>query len=326
MKSRNLFPSLLLLITACGPSNNDTTKDATPETFTPASIISDFQLVEDDSCCFDINGDGKNNNGLGALLKITALFGITIEGVNTSIAESIDNGQAVILMEYEGLDETSTNFAINYHIGTPSGGFTTPVAAGANAYTLDAATSTAKMETTTLTGDALSTEPGTMKISTTLLGPPVTLPISAAQITADIDRSRTDLSNGQGVALVNGKLSGAVKIEDVFNIVNDLYAQECGCAPIEGGKPLISFQANMLDEATCTNAMNDTSACDMNSSTESLCISIYDICDYVGSIKSVADVNVDNIMSDCNEDDSCNAISLAATFEADGAKIVGQTP
>lgn len=297
-----------------------------------ASVVNKIELVADDSCCFDLNGDGKNNNALGELLKLAASSGVNIEGFNQNIKGSIDDGSLVLLVEHQYIKPEGGPFSINYYLGEADGGFTTPVAQGGNKYKIDRGTfsqgvwPSARMSKADHDGRALSAGPGTVNITTALLGPPITLNITAAQIDAKIDATRSSFEPGSdGVALVQGRLGGAVRVSELFDAINDVYADNCSCAPIEGGKPFIDYNVENLSKAACAAPMNDTSSCNPDDQAQSLCVSVYNICKLVGFAQRVSDIDADSPQGDCKTNKTCNAISLATTFEAVGAKITGVT-
>ena len=113
---------------------------ASPDTYndwSPSSIVSEIRFIDDDSCCFDIDGDGQNDNALGDLLEIAASAGVNIDGFNESVAQSIEDGTVALLAEHHHIAEEGGEFSINYYLGIPDGGFTAPVAEGGNAYKID---------------------------------------------------------------------------------------------------------------------------------------------------------------------------------------------
>lgn len=317
----------------CTTSPAHTRCSASPATYDQwhaASVVNKIELVADDTCCFDLTGDGKNNNALGELLKLAASFDVNIEGFNQNIKESIDDGSLVLLVEHQYIKPEGGPFSINYYLGDADGGFTTPAAQGSNPYKIDRETfsqgvwPSARMSQATHDGSALAAGPGTVNITTALLGPPITLNITAAQIDAKLDAARSSFEPGQaGVALVNGRLGGAVRVSELFDAINDVYANQCGCAPISGGAPFIGYDVDNLSKAACSAPMNDTSACNPDDQAQGLCISVYNLCKLVGFAQRVADVDADSPQGDCRANRSCNAISLATTFEAVGAKITG---
>lgn len=303
---------------------------ASPDTYndwSPSSIVSEIRFIDDDSCCFDIDGDGQNDNALGDLLEIAASAGVNIDGFNESVAQSIEDGTVALLAEHHHIAEEGGEFSINYYLGIPDGGFTAPVAEGGNAYKIDRGSLSAKgvwpsarMNEASHDGASVIAGPGVVSISTDLLGPPITLDIEAAQLTAEIDPAASDF-DAKGIALTNGALGGAVRASEIFDAINSAYTENCGCAPIAGGEPFISYDVAALDETSCSVPDNDTSACEE----DSLCTSIYDLCGFVGLTDRVVDIDADDPQSNCKANGTCNAISLGTTFRTYGAKITGIT-
>ena len=300
--------------------------DADPATFNawgPSSVVSSISFVADDSCCFDIDGDGETDNVLGELLELAQGFDVDVESFNASVADSIAAGSLILLVEYPGATAAGGDFAINYYLGLPEGEPTAPSASTPNLYKVSPDSlrqgtwPTARMSSAAHDGATLDAGPGAVDISTELLGPPITLRINSAQIRAELAPD-TDFDAGQ-VHLTGGQLGGAVRVSDIFDAINDVYDASCSCAPLPEGSRLITYDVAALEDAACSTPDNDTSGCDQ----ESVCVSVYDLCSFVGIAGRVADIDADNPTSDCAKSETCDAISLGTTFETVGATITG---
>ncbi len=303
--------------------------EADPSTFEgwhTASVVSAIEFAFDDTCCFDLDGDGTNDNALGELLELAEGFDVDVDSFNASIAESIASGSLVLLVEHQGAVSEGGDFAINYYLGTQDGDFTAPTEQGPNRYTVDAGSlrqgvwPSARMGEATHDGASLSAGPGAVEIATELLGPPFSVRITAAQIEATVDPAST--FGGEGVRLTGGRLGGAVRVSEIFDAINDVYDANCGCAPLPDGARLVAYDPAALADAACSTPDNDTSACEA----DSVCVTAYDLCGFVGLAGLVVDIDADDPESDCVDAGTCNAISLGTTFETLGATITGVTP
>jgi hypothetical protein len=303
--------------------------EADPDAFDgwdTASVVSAIEFAFDDTCCFDIDGDGINDNALGELLELAEGFDVDVESFNASIAESIASGSLVLLVEHQGAVSQGGDFAINYYLGTQDGDFTAPTAQGPNRYTVDRGSlrsgvwPSARMDQATHDGASMSAGPGVVEIATELLGPVFSVRITAAQIEATVDPAST--FGEEGVRLTGGALGGAVRVSEIFDAINDVYDANCGCAPLPDGARLLSYDPASLADAACSAPDNDTSACEA----DSVCVTAYELCGFVGLAGLVVDIDADAPGTDCVDAGTCDAISLGTTFETLGATITGVTP
>lgn len=311
----------------CATTPKHTRCTSTPASYTgwhPSSIVSKIEIVADDSCCFDLDQDGTNDNALGQLLELAKGSGTDTSTFNQSLAASIQDGTIKLLVEHQYISAQGGDFAINYYLGKQDGDFSGPAANGINPYLVNTDSFSqgvmagARMTNAKTANQTLEAGPGDVLITTALLGPPLTLRISAAQIKATVDNAKTQYQGqDSGVALTQGKLGGAVRLSDIFDGINQVYDAQCGCAPVS--EPFIKYSSAELHKAACSAPQNDTSACEQ----DSLCVDIYAVCKLVGFATRVADINVDDLGADCKDAKTCNAISLATTFEAVGAQITG---
>ncbi|QDG50881.1 hypothetical protein FIV42_09090 [Persicimonas caeni] len=283
--------------------------------FGPGSLVTSFQVAgrsvggqTDPECCFDYTPDDGNDgpdNALGATLLD---FG-QLESINQSLTDSIADGSLILIFEHDGLTDLSAGeeYAANFWLGEDAGDGT---------YLIDPASidqgtfPQARVPNATINGDQFSAGPGVVQLSIDLLGTPLSLRISNAQLEATIDD--TDLSDG--VTMTDGKLGGVVKVSDILDGLNG-FASTCTCMGLEGDD-LISYDpSDIAGTATCNAGAPEGDACEQAG--EGTCGTIASNCDtLVGVLPFLADIDTDG-------DGSADAVSIGAKFETTGATFSG---
>lgn len=267
-----------------------------------ASIINTFALVGDDSCCFDYTGDGEPDNALGELLG-------SLGDVNTSIQEGIDSGSIALVLEHSGLSSLeSGDFVINFWLGEWDG-IDALAETGGNTVLIDpvsidqGAQPQAYVPGATLADGTVTAGPGTIAITIDLLGTPLSVRISGAQIEADAG-ANSDLETG--VQLDNGVIGGYVTGSDLSAALNAYISGSCECLGLEG--PLLTWD-QATGTGTCASVVgNSCGEGDTCGTIGSLCSSLFLI--------AAPDVDTDG-------DGVADALSIGAEFTAVGAQITG---
>jgi len=310
--------------------------DADPATFDAwgaASVVASLEIVADDSCCFDFDGDDVNDNGLGDLLASAgSSFGFSVDDANSTIQGAIDDGSIALLLEHQDLAEAGGDFSINFLLGAQDGDFTAPVAEGGNTYTIDPASfdegvwPQARVGNANLDGTTVTGGPGTVGIAISLFGATLNLRVTAAQLNAEVDSARTAF-DGTGVALVNGEIGGIIKAADLFDSLNNFFDSTCGCVSGVDGD-LISYNPDDIANTATTMcaAAPDTSGCDENDDAQSACATIVDNCEtVVGFLPLLLDIDSRKLGENCEEGEeiTCDSLSVGLEFEAHGAAITG---
>jgi hypothetical protein len=308
---------------------------ATFNMWQPASVISKLEL-SDESCCFDYDGDGAPDNGLGAIL--TDLGPTLGFDVNRTIAENIADGSIAIVLEHDGLTSLAagSTFAVNFLLADPvNTADPAPKIEGANAYLINPASfeagvwpqaraEGAKIEA----GNKVVAGPGRIVLRLDVLGIQLNLVISKARIEGEIDTANSDLAT-KGVAIKEGaKLGGLVRAADLFDAINTFQSSQCSCLTYSGDAmskpPLITYTPADPADAAC-DAGYSAAGCDKNNEVESICKTLVDTaCDYISAISIAFDVRADG--RSCMGKDStlpCDSASIGARIGAYGAKIEG---
>jgi hypothetical protein len=295
-------------------------KDYDETDFGPGSLITSFQIAGrvvgdeiDPECCFDYTGDDQIDNELGA--TILDFDEGTFNDLNASLSESIEDGSLILMFEHAGLTDLSAeeDYNLNFFLGEYDTDGTTLLIDPAS---VDEGTQPmAQVENAKIQSDALGAGPGSIRLDIELLGTPLSLLISQAQIEATVDLTESSIADG--VWLTDGKLGGVIRIRDILDTMNDV-ASECDCLELDGD-PLISYNPNDLEEfPTCNAGQTEAEAC--NDAGQSTCGSMAQYCGPITFIvPGLADV-------DTTGDDQADAVSIGAKFETEGATFGGIAP
>lgn len=272
-----------------------------------ASIINTFAIVEDNSCCFDFTGDGQPDNALGGLLGIAP-------DINTSIQEGIDTGAVALVLEHAGLSSLeSGDFVINFWLGEWDG-IDALAETGGNTVLIDpvsidqGAQPQAYVPGAALADGTVTAGPGTISISIDLLGTPLSIRISGAQIEADAG-ANSDLETG--VQLDNGIIGGYVTGADLAGAVNAYVKGSCECLGLGQTNLMTWNQAE--GDADCAAVPDEEGG--NTCASDDTCNTIAGSCNIIFGLVA-PDVDTDG-------DSVPDAVSIGAEFTAVGAQITG---
>ena len=305
---------------------------ATKTDWSPASVISELKILSGTNCCQDFNGDGANDNALGSI-------SILVNPANSAIEKAIADGSVAIVFEHEGLSDSSTDFDINVLQAEPSTAGTAPNAAGGTPYKVvpssfaKGAYAKARITDATLEGTRVTGGPGNVALTISVLGITITLPLVQAQVAANVDLANSELtSGGKGVALNDGELSGVVGLEALKDELNRVASSQCGvcfkkdAAPFTEDLFVLAQDSDGTYSLTCTPGVT-SDTCDANDTIQSACKQVAGLgCTSAGAVLvGAADVKLDDLGSVCKDDtiNTCDAVSIATSFKAVGAKIDG---
>ncbi|MDP6945330.1 MAG: hypothetical protein QF464_14375, partial [Myxococcota bacterium] len=267
-----------------------------------ASAITSLGLAEDDpstadidegDCCFDYNGDGKADNGLGSLLQsLVGFLGDSLPegGVNGLIQEQIDNGDIAIVFEQVGLDDATNDAEVRVN------GFFGE-AAGDGSYLVDPASfiEGTKEPTIAFTNGAI--EDGVLTGGPALFS--VTIPLGEFGFDIALDSQEalvqvdvTAGADGTGLDLANGILGGVVPLYQLADALNGL-SNTCDCLGLNGAGML---QLEAEDKLACTQEMKDAVPACNEDDDGSLCVGIGDnkgiVCTAIGILKPDIDTDL----------------------------------
>ncbi len=300
-------------------------------TWATSSVVSKLEIAGDASCCFDYNGDGEPDNGLGDLLGSVGM-GILADA-NSGIADAIASGDIALVLEHLGLTAFEDGeFAIGFLLAQPATEGAAPKPEGGGEYLINpdsfvSGTSFPQaVAGATLEGTNVTAGPGDINLQISLLGIQLNLTITAARVTATVDTANSAIGD-KGVKLDGGKLGGIIRIVDLFEAINDFSTENCGCLGLEG--PLVTgYTMDSVGNPMC--ATEETGTCNDMTDNEGICITfVEDACTYLTAIPFAADINASNLGKDCldpAEGLECDAVSVGIGLEAVGAKISGVAP
>lgn len=284
----------------------------------PMSLVDELAIADtDEECCFDFDGDDQNENAVAELL---GLAGEGAGEVNDTIAENIDEGELNLILEHDGLEDPAEDdeYATNFYLGVYEDDALMIDPTSLDGYDEEEETGTypvARMPEAELSDGQLTAGPGTINLSLELFeGTPLDLSIQQAELEAEVDEDNSSAEDG--VALTDGKLGGVVGVIDVYDEINT-FAENCDCLEIEDDEDLITYDEDDLSQATTEcNLPDDGNTCSEEDDAEAPCYTLGDFCSELTFLPQVADIDTDD---DGDED----ALSIGATFGAEGTTVEG---
>lgn len=277
----------------------------------PGSFISEFVVVEDKSCCRDFDGDGDNENFVGAdLVSLANQFGGI--NVNQNTTQAINAGELVFLFEFENWnnDQYDPDITMRMLTGYDADANFADNVAGFGSFYVSEDSYKANgdprwgFESARVhNGEFLATG-GTLRIYFPGLVEDVTIILADAQIEADVTPGAV-LGAGGGVALTNGKLSGAILRKQFFESMNAV-SSNCACI----GDDMFREKTNgsyecLFREDKCTT--DPDSACRLTGR--------LDLCAGLALYSTRVDVDIDN-------DGKKDAFGFGATFKSVPATLL----
>jgi hypothetical protein len=283
----------------CAATDFDTVSWSPASYVSALSISMEFDADGEASCCFDFDGDGKLDNGLGDLLdQFGALLGDT--DPNAALQESIDEGSLVIVLEHAGLTDLAAGntYDVNFLIGSSVDTAAKEVTINPSSFE-DGAHPHAQLPNAKIQGTKLTAGPGSVFLSIPLLDIELNIVLRNAMVEANVVGSTID----GGVQLSNGKLGGILPVQGIYDAIND-FAATCDCLSYTGD--LISTNGDVTSCAAVTNT------CDSGD----VCSTIAENCNLIPIAGAFTDLDVDG-------DGQPDAFSLGFNFEADAVVITG---
>jgi hypothetical protein len=287
-----------------------------------ASVITSLGLAEDDAttpdvdegdCCFDFNGDGEPDNGLGGLLASLGSFlgdSLGDEGVNGLIQEQIDDGTLTILFEQVGLDSADDDDALTLN------GFFGEMAEGG--YAADPSSFIEGTSTPYIMFDNAMIAGGELTAGPSLFS--VTIPLGEFGFDIALDAADTEIwsnvtaGEAGGLNWTDGILGGVVPMQQLVDALNGL-GNSCACLGLDGNDML---ELKAEDKLGCTPALTGASPACTEDADGSLCVGIADnkglVCTAIGIIKPDIDTDLSG---------KKDSFSLGLRFEGAPAVITG---
>lgn len=291
--------------------------------FGAATFLTEFRIVEDKSCCYDFNGNGKLDNFLGSL--VGTLSSIPAFGdVNANIKTAINLGELVYLFEYSGLEhpEFDSDFKLTLFEGRDSDLDFGPNLAGAgdfvvlpHSYEMPGTPRWSFEKARVHNGELLATG-GRLRIRFPGMLDEIVMILENVRVRAKIEQEAEkapDLTAGGRVWLTKGELAGALNRDTLFSSLNDA-AKGCEC--IQDVDAIYAYNSTK-DSYSCAITSGDAARC-RTASAECQNLADQAVCGLLALQSNKVDVDTDN-------DGKPDAFSFGARFTGVGASIVGIT-
>lgn len=287
----------------------------------PGSFINSLQIVEDDSCCRDFNGDGRPDNYMGKIVGLARTLGLV--DINRQIGLAIQYGLIVYLLEYSYLDhpEYVQNLGVKLYQGVDTDRDFTDNMYGFGDFLI-------KPESFDPLGNPLwqfprgevydrqmKAEGGGINLFFPGLLEEVVLRTVDVRVSARLEPPVDTFAGGR-VRLTGGEMSGSLSRDALFQSLNDA-TRNCECI----GRDL--FQREPTGRYSCRTTQGEHEACLVTDPDASGgCANLSDpspvaMCNFLAGQSAAMDVDTDG-------DGVLDAYSFGARFEAVGARIVGQ--
>ncbi len=275
-------------------------------------------IAPDTTCCFDYNGDGVNDDGLGAAL---ALMSELNDNNYQQITDRIllDN-EVVKAFHWHGLNDLQNNSNFTFQItdatiNNPEVGFIQRYYGYAD-LTIDTA-----LTHNMFTGELLNQKvTATAPMLTNFLR--MEGPFGDDALTLYDVKFEADLVEDEGLcqgvcteqevkdqAVVgSGKLGGVLPASEVFSAMNEQY-RFCGCAGVDASQDLLTWEANDFAGSLIASCQQEVDA--SNCSQADYCSTLEHVCGYAPVLGLALDL-------DTNKDGINDAFSVGLRLGASG--------
>ncbi len=289
--------------------------------FGAATFLTEFKIVEDKSCCYDFNGNGKFDNFLGSLVGTMSSFS-AFGDVNANIQTAINLGELVYMFEYSGLEhpEFDSDFKLTLFEGRDSDNDFAPNLLGAgdfevlpHSYEVPGTPNWVFEKARVHNGELVATG-GRLRIRFPGMLDEIVMILENVRVRAKVEQEAEkapDLTAGGRVWLTQGELAGALNRDTLFSSLNDA-AKGCEC--IQDVDAIYAYNSTK-DSYKCAITSADAARCRTASAA---CQNLADqgVCGLLALQSNKVDVDTDN-------DGKPDAFSFGARFTGVGASIVG---
>jgi hypothetical protein len=223
------------LVACSGGSSKNNNGQGADYKYVANQLLTPTSMQESNDYGLDLNGNGRPDNALGAVLSALGAYGFDIQGeVNTSIAE----GTVMFLMDIQTTDFTN---ASSSSFSAFQGATSNPPAcnggemytcdtqkppvcsgcghqlAGSAMFTIDPMAMTNPPLAGAFVNGKLTAGPGSLSLPLTISGTNIELNLIGARIEAS-DVTATTIGSGTGTSITGGiKIGGAVTADDLNN-------------------------------------------------------------------------------------------------------------
>ena len=274
---------------------------------------------ENNPCAMDLTGDGIADNAYGHMLS--TMGELTGTDVNQLLTDNISSGILCQVYDVQDLDSVENDDFIGLSLmqGTDSDDNYENNLDGSEEFTVDAQSFVFEDDTCTMEPmnifDVASVSQGVVSAQAQSLDgielpsflDPETLspvPLFLAKLTAEISQG------ANGIILENGKIGGAIPVNDMCTQVNDYVAANCECLGLDG--PLLACGVDGDSyNVECNSAASN---CEQGST-----------CDSLGSYCNAFAVMFSNADMDTDSDGIADSMSVGMCFSATSATVTGIT-
>lgn len=230
------------------------------------SIVTTIEVVGDDSCCFDFNGDQNPDNALGKLLAgpnnpLSSMGGID---VNEMIADQIETGALALVLELLGVDDinNAASVTINGFYGEPNPNGTGTLI-NASSFAEGSKTPLISFDEAKIADSILSAGPSVFTLSLPVLDMELDLAIQETRFAGEVAEGALGADKGVELGGEEGlMLGGYVTAQTLADAFNGYLEAECSClVKTAEGVPYIGLTVKGNTKAFVSNVA-DTSACE----------------------------------------------------------------
>ena len=223
---------------------------------------------EPNTCCFDFDGDGQNDNGLVDLLSTLSSFMGDVD-IDGSAADAIASGEVVVILEAIGLDDLidDDQLGVNGYVGY----FDADGALLLQPSSLDeSGEPVISFSDGEIVGGVASIGPDDFDVSLPLGGVTLALAMKEARGQAEVSAN----ADGAHLDMHDGRLGGLISFADIIGTLNTV-AAGCDCLDLNGGN---MFDLVDEDEIECSSAFDNANV-NCNDDDGALCAGLAGIAD-----------------------------------------------
>lgn len=238
------------LTCADNPQPARCTEDAQTFEWGSASYVTHFEIIDDNSCCFDFDGDSNLDNGFQEIAF----------GVNESINAAIDRGTWVMGFEHDGLVTDATAYRLNVWQSSlaRNEAMRLPNIEIAQAGLDEGTHPLSYFPLVHVNGNQLTAEDGAFDLVLLLGDVELKLRAESARLDGEL---LNDVEPNSGVD-AKLKIGGLVSAESVAEAFSEYVATDCACLGLEGPWVTWNQQSSIyVCEGFETNSCDTDSSC-----------------------------------------------------------------
>lgn len=284
------------------------------------SVISQLEVADED-CCFDFGGrDDAPDNAFGGLLSLATTFGFD---VNATLAEQIQSGGLILLLETRGVTSltSGSGITVNGFNGADADADASNNLSGTasflvepNSFQAGTAMPLIHFPDSAIASGVLAAGPAQFRLNLPVLGTALELVVDGTQLEAAVSEGALGADGGLAMGGVEGgKLGGFVGLENLATAFNTYLDGACSCvAKNDDSQPYLGTAVSG-SKVTITSNVKNGSAC--TGEDEDTCAQI------AGFLPAIAGLISPDI--DGDDDGIDEAISIGVRIWATSAKIDG---